>query len=1149
MSIAAFSIKRRVTVLMATIGVFVLGFFSLNKLELKLLPEISYPSLTIQTELEGAPPEEIEDLVSRPIEEALGTVSKLLQITSISRAGISDVIVEFQWETPMDKALMDVREKIDTVVLPDTADRPRILRYNPETEPILTIALTGEDLVALHSFADQEMKPRLETLPGVAAVRILGGDKEEILIEIDTRRLATLGLSLADIARKLRMENINLPGGILEEGDSRFLVRTLNEFQTVESISDIVISSARGIDVRLKDIASIHRTVVERKTITRMNGHPSVLMDIYKEGDANIIKVADAIRRFTGAGGSGGRSPLAAMLPDDMNLEIISDQSTFIRAALQEVRSTAILGSILAVLVIYVFLRHIPNTVIIGFSIPISIVATFILMHFKGISLNLMSLGGLALGIGMLVDNSIVVLENIFRMRETGLSVSDAARAGTEQVSTAVTASTLTTIAVFFPILFVGGIAGQLFNDLAWTIAFSLLASLVVALSFIPMLASLKFKESSDPLDVIALVQLWRNISPSFVSRPLPVRFALTLAAVTSSILKNTSQLVQNTIRTAFKRFPHPRPPVSIFLSILFFPFRLAYSILSLSLTVIAAIIVNVTWILAAIPLALIRGVWVLISFVIHPILNIFQYFFTWLQSFYNRLLAASLRHPVHAPVIALILVILISGLIVPRLGLDLIPTMAQGEFFIDIRLPVGTPLEGTSATIMRIESILQGIEEVESVSSIIGTDTSSSVASGAEVEHIATIQVLLKPDYRNQADEYRVIEILRQRLSQVTGIHKLDFRRPTLFTLRSPLVVEIRGNNLDALMKSSQTLADRLRREATFKDIVTSMESGYPEIQVVFDRVKLARLGLAPSEVATIMRNAIEGDVPTRFGLIGEEIDIRVRADRSIAMTLEELRALVINPRAASPIYLGAVADITHSIGPSEIRRVGRHRVAIVTAETPFLDLQRATDRVHSIIDHLPPVTGIYYAVTGQTEEMRESTQSMLVALLMAIFLVYLVMASQFESLLQPLIILFSIPLGFIGVFLGLYVFQISLSAVVFIGFIVLAGIVVNNAIILVDTMNYLLRKGMEPVQAIRDAADQRLRPILMTVLTTVLGLVPMSLATGPGEEIRRPLAITVILGLLVSTLLTLLLIPTIYSLIYRKKVDILVQKSDEVY
>lgn len=1145
MSIAAFSIRRRVTTLMATIGVFVLGFFSLNKLELKLLPEISYPTLTVQTELEGAPPEEIEDLVSRPIEEALGTVSKLLQITSVSRAGVSDVIVEFQWETSMDKALMDVREKIDTVILPDTADRPRILRYNPETEPVLTIALTAEDQVALYSFADQEMKSRLETLPGIAAVRILGGDKEEILIETDTRRLATLGLSLTDIARKLRMENINLPGGILEEGDSRFLVRTLNEFQTVESISDIVISSSRGIDVRLKDIASIHRTVVDRKTITRMNGQPSVLMDIYKEGDANIIKVADAVRRYTGTDGSGSYSPLMAILPEEIDLQIIGDQSTFIRAALQEVRSTAILGSILAILVIFIFLRHLPNTVIISFSIPISIVATFILMHFKGISLNLMSLGGLALGIGMLVDNSIVVLENIFRMRETGLTVADAARAGAEQVSTAVTASTLTTIAVFFPILFVGGIAGQLFNDLAWTIAFSLLASLLVALSFIPMLASLSLKKSADPLDVIALVRLWRNISPSFASRSQPARFILTFAAVSSSILKNTSQLIQNSIRAPFKRYEHRMPLVSITLTILFFPFRLAYSALSLSLTIIAAVIVNTTWILAAIPLALIRGVWIVINLVIQPILNGFQSFFTRLQSSYNRLLAASLRYPVHAPVIGLILVILISGLIVPRLGLDLIPTMAQGEFFIDIKLPVGTPLEGTSTTIERVESILQSIDEVQSVSSIIGTDTSSSVASGAEVEHIAAVQVLLKPDFRNQADEYRVMEILRQRLAQVTGVHKLDFRRPTIFTLRSPLVVEIRGNNLDALMKSSHVLADKLRREATFKDVVTSMESGYPEIQVVFDRVKLARLGMAPSDVAAIMRNAIEGDVPTRFGLIGEEIDIRVRADRSAAMTLEELRTLVINPRAASPIYLGAVADITHAIGPSEIRRVGRHRVALVTAETPFLDLQQATDRVHAIIDQQPSFPGIYYAVTGQTEEMQESTKNMLVALLMAVFLVYLVMASQFESLLQPLIILFSIPLGFIGVFLGLYLFKISLSAVVFIGFIVLAGIVVNNAIILVDTMNHLMRKGMEPIQAILDAADQRLRPILMTATTTILGLVPMSLATGPGEEIRRPLAITVILGLLVSTLLTLLLIPTIYSLIYRKKA---VQESDEV-
>ncbi len=339
MSIASFSIRRRVTVFMITIGIMVLGFFSLNRLELKLLPDISYPSLTVRTEMEGAPPEEIENLISRPIEEALGIVNSLQEITSISRAGLSDVVVEFQWNTSMDKALMDVREKLDTVILPDGAERPRILRYNPETEPIMKVALTGEDMVALHLFAKDEMKSALETLPGVAAVRIMGGEEEEIRIEVDTRKLAGLGLSLTDISRRLTMENINLPGGILEEGESRFLVRTLNEFRTEAEIGEVVISSVNGADIRLKDIASIVRETVESRTMTRLNGLPGVLMDVYKEGDANIISVADAVRNRLGTKANlpSGRESLEQTLPESMDLAVISDQSIFIRAAIREV--------------------------------------------------------------------------------------------------------------------------------------------------------------------------------------------------------------------------------------------------------------------------------------------------------------------------------------------------------------------------------------------------------------------------------------------------------------------------------------------------------------------------------------------------------------------------------------------------------------------------------------------------------------------------------------------------------------------------------------------------------------------------------------------------------------------------------------------
>ncbi len=1136
MSIASFSVRRRVTILMITIGVAVLGFFSLNRLELQLLPEITYPSLTVRTEMEGAPPEEIENLISRPVEEALGIVSNLQQITSVSRAGMSDVIVEFHWQTSMDKALMEVREKLDGVYLPDTSERPRILRYNPETEPIMTLALTGEDLISMYSIADLELKPKLETLPGVAAIRIMGGDKEEILVELDTRRLASFGLTLTDVSRRLSMENVNLPGGILQEGDTRFLVRTLNEFQTVQSIGDVVISSRQGIDVRLKDIGAIRRATVERRTITQLNGQPSVIMDVYKEGDANVIEVADIVRREVEAGSIAQTGTLRSLLPPDTTLEVISDQSTFIRSAINEVRRAALWGSLLAVIVIYVFLRHIPNTIIIGLSIPISIVATFTLMYFRGITLNLMSLGGLALGIGMLVDTSIVVLENIFRTRKKGLSAADAARIGTEQVTTAVVASTLTTIAVFFPIIFVTGIAGQLFNDLAWTIAFSLLASLIVAIGFIPMPSSLGGKIISTPTSIVPVLALWREASINYRNIRQPARLIKSMLWLIRTVLREGYHHCIRHLSMPFKKLEYRSGFVSSALTILMFPLRFIFHGLNMLLVAAATVFVNGSWLVAAVPAGIVLFIWKIFKFVTNPFLSAFNKGFARCKSLYNSILKTSLAHPFHAPVVSIFLIGITAWLVIPKLGMNLIPTMAQGEFFIDIRMPVGTPLEETQSVVSEIEFVLSGLSEINTVSSVIGSDVTTSSSLGAEMEHIASTQVLLKPDFRNQASETRVINDLRLLLKDISGIRKLDFRRPALFTLRSPLVVEVRGNHLDTIMAASDQLADAMRRDGTFTDVVTTMEPGYPEIQVVFDRTKLARFGMSPNEAATVMRNAIEGDVPTRFGLIGEELDIRVRADRNISMTPDDLRRLVINPRVSSPVYLSSVADITHSVGPAEIRRVGRRRVALVTAETPLLDLHRATERVENLIRQQPQTYGITYAVTGQTEEMRESAQSLLIALAMAVFLVYLVMASQFESLLQPVIILFSIPLGFIGVIAGLHFFQISLSVVVFIGLIVLAGIVVNNAIVLVDTTNQLARSGMKITDAVKTGADRRFRPILMTAMTTILGLMPMALASGAGEEIRRPLAITIILGLFVSTFLTLILIPTLYSILYRK-------------
>jgi len=780
MSLAAFSIKRRVTVLMATIGVLVFGGFSLNRLKLKLLPDISYPTLTIRTELEGAPPEELEDLVARPVEESLSAISNLQQITSVSRAGLSDIIVEFHWNTPMDKALMDVREKLDTVVLPDNAERPRILRYNPETEPILKLSLTSNNLVAMHSFAEKEIKPRLETLEGVAAASIIGGDQEEILIDLDTSRLSSLGLTLTDVSSQLSRENVNLPGGMLEEGNTQFLVRTVNEFNTIEDIGSIVISRNNKADVRLKDIGSIIRTKVDRKTITHLNGNESVLIDVYKEGDANIISVTDAIRAELGKKDVeryARKNSLRAMLPDDMSIEIISDQSIFIRAAVKEVRSAGIFGCLLAIFILFLFMRDLSDTLIIGVSIPISIIATFTLMFFQHISLNLMSLGGLALGIGMLVDNSIVVLENIFRLKQDGLPADDAARIGTEKVTTAVIASTLTTIAVFFPIVFVKGIAGQIFNDLAWTIAFSLLASLVVALSLIPMIASLNSLKSDNKKNYIPIVKIWKTTFAEHADLSNTKKIITGIKALYTGgvdYLKLNSQVF---LINLLKPHKQKQSIIKTTTYIIIFPLRVAFFLLAFLLMILSSFIVNITWLLVALPVALLKILWLVVLYLLSPLLKSFNYAYSKIHTGYISLLESSLKHPFRAPVSSIFLLFLVSWIVIPHLGMNLIPAMAQGEFLIDIKLPIGTPLEQTRNVTRQVEQIILKSDEISLVSAIIGSDMTIGSSFGAEQEHVATIQVLLKDKFRNHKAENLVVKRLRKSIADISGIEKLEFR------------------------------------------------------------------------------------------------------------------------------------------------------------------------------------------------------------------------------------------------------------------------------------------------------------------------------------------------------------------------------------
>jgi len=1048
--------ERRVTIMMSVVAIVLFGLVSLSRLKVNLLPDISYPTVTVRTELTGAAPIEIENLLTKPIEEAVGVIRNVRLVRSVSRAGQSDVTLEFSWGTDMDIAGVDVREKIDILDLPIEAQRPLLLRFDPSSEPIMRLSLLkkGEDeaevttsessLKALRRLAEDQIKNELEAEEGTAAVKVSGGLEDEIQIQVDQQKLSQLGISIQQIAQRIRAENVNLSGGRLEEGNQRFLVRTINEFQSVQGFASAIVANVAGRPIYLGDVATVKRGYKEREAITRVNGRESVELAVYKEGDANTVQVANRVERRL--------QQIQKTLPDNLELVKIYDQSKFIASAINDVTTAAIFGGILAIIVLYGFLRDSRATSIIAVAIPISVIGTFLLMYANDISLNIMSLGGIALAVGMLVDNAIVVLENIFRKREQGESTLEAARNGTAEVSGAVIAATLTTIAVFFPMVFISGIAGQLFRDQALTVTFALVFSLIVALTLIPMLAALGSGYRYEDV---------KEDTPAG-------RFTKIVA------------LVVRGLAWVFGKIKW------LFWLILWAP----------------------SWLL--------------------------QRLYKTVAAFYPGMLAWSLKH--RAIILSGAAAIFVATmLLIPRLGTELIPQLSQGEFNVDLRLPPGAPLAETDRAIQATQRATRDIADVELSFSVAGTGNRLDANPVEAGENTGTLSITMSPG-SGREEENKAMDIMRRELSRLPGV-QYEFSRPALMSFASPLQIEVSGYNLDALAAVNQAIVTTMSASERFTDIKTTIEQGNPEIQIVFDQERAAKLGLAVRDIADRVVANVRGEVATRFTWRDKKIDVLVRSVDTRNASVEKLRNLIVNPTAERPVTLEAVADIRVSRGPSEIRRIAQERVALITANLGYGDLGAAAAEAQSIIDRTPMPSGITAMVSGQNEEMQASFQSMQFALGLAVFLVYLVMASQFESLIHPFVILFTIPLALVGAVLALFLTGTTVNIVALIGVIMLAGIVVNNAIILVDLINQLRSSGTAKTEAIMEAGRARLRPILMTTLTTALGLLPMAIGFGEGAEVRTPMAITVIGGLLVSTLLTLIVIPVVYSVLDRKK------------
>lgn len=1156
------SVRKPVAVLMVVLAVVVFGYVSYQRLSLNLMPDITYPSLTVRTEYPGNGPEEVELAVSRPLEETLGVVNNLVSISSISRTGISDIIIEYEWNTDMNGAIQDVREKIDQVFLPEETVRPIILRYDPTLDPILRVGIHGADnLFLLRRIAEDEFKRTLEQWPGVAAVKVKGGYEEEILIEVDQGSLDRLNLSIEEINRKLFGENINIAGGNLKEGDTEYVVRTLNQFQSLEEIEDIVVAKRGGARIYLRDIGTVVKAPKELEVISRVNGNLSTEIEIYKEADANLVQVAEEVKaaifgtpsqqayvanlkkqkeaetsdapkkddkdkkkdKDEGGGGHGGPGGgmmhhramtafLAYDLPAGIGADVLSDQSVFIKKSIQEVRNTAVIGGLLAIIVLFFFLRSTVSTAIVGISIPISIIATFAPMHMFHVSLNIMSLGGLALGVGMLVDNSIVVLESIFRCREEGDDIRDAAVRGTKEVRSAVAASTLTTIAVFFPIVFVKGVAGQIFGDLALTVVFSLLASLAVAVFVIPMLASRNFRDQYSDLQKI--------------------RF--------SDFKKFTFwNSFRHSLKVTWPKIRGGKLVWKWFKTIFFTPFAMIYFIIRL----VIELAVNLTGKLILAALGILGLVFkyggIAVKFLFKwgtkPFIYVFEKMLGALVNVYPKAINAALDKRWTVLGVAFALFMFCYFYLMPQIGKELIPEVHQGEFNLEFTLPVGTPIEKTANRIEPVENIVMNSGKVKMASAVYGSEK-TSVKSSEQGENFGKITVIMTPGGDLAEREQSFIEDIRRKISDFPEM-ELNVTRPVLFTFKTPVEVEIQGYNLDDLKTVSDETVKRMSAIPGIRDVRSNIRRGNPEVQLQYKREKLAALNLNIYEVAQIVRNKVQGEVTTQYHHADRKIDIRVRLDENDRASLQDVSRIVVNPTGDIPIYLSSVADIKLDEGPSEIRRINGQRSALITANVEGRDLGSVSEEIYSVLSTMNMPSEFSFEVSGQNREMQTSLNSLMFALALAVFLVYIVMASQFESLLHPFVIMFSIPLALIGVIITLYVFNIPLSVVVFLGLIMLAGIVVNNAIVLVDYVNQLRDRGMSKREALVEAGKVRLRPILMTTTTTVLGLLPMALGLGEGAEIRTPMAITVIAGLISSTFLTLIVIPTVYSVLAPEK------------
>lgn len=1016
MKLSKVSIQRPVTTVMVVFIVILLGIVSIGRLPVDLLPSFELPYALVMTSYNGAGPQEIESLITKPLEATVGTVSNLKNITSTSSNGSSMIFVEFNDGTDMDVAMLNMREKIDMIkdFLPEDAEDPMVMALDPNMMPIMEIGISGnEDLVKLKQIVEDEITGKIERIEGVASVSLSGGKEKEIRITLLPDKLKGYNISPSTVAQSIAAENLNLPAGTVKQGNSTLTLRAVGEFDSIEEIRNLPIMTSGGV-IYLRDIAEVEEVFKEMSSYAYINGQPSISLSIQKQSTANTVQVSKAINKTL----EQVRTELK-----DIEITTIYDSAEFINSSIGNVASTAISGGILAVLILFVFLRNIRSTFIVGTSIPISIIATFALMYFSGLTLNMVSLGGLALGVGMLVDNAIVVLENIYRHRENGASRVDAADEGTTEVGMAVLASTLTTIAVFLPIVFVEGIVAKMFREMALTVTYSLTASLAVVVTLVPMMAS-------KILKVEKVDEIKRR-------------------KITTKIFDKWSAVLDR------------------------------------------------------------------------------------IDKVYRRVLNWTLHHRLKASLITI--GVFIATLLVPAFGLvgmEFFPASDEGSFSISISLPKGTVIEETFEVVEQVQTRLEGIEEVQEVfvnigggGDMISTGTSSNRAT-------LTVNIGSVKERKRSVDE--IADEVRNLISDIPGAEFSVTGSSSMMMGGggSPISIQIAGDDLEQLELIANDVVALVESVEGTREVTSSIEDGIPEAQITINRNKASLYGLNMATISNTLKTAVQGSVATKYKVDGTEIDVRMVYDTSKSEYLKDIKNITITSPMGVNIPLSEVADISIKQSPTSISRDNQKRVVTVNSSLFGVDMNTAKMAIDQKLKNYPMPDGYSYEFAGEVEEMMESFASLGLALLLAILLVYMVLAAQFESFLHPFTIMFSVPLALTGAILALFVTGRTLSMPSFIGLIMLVGIVVNNAIVLIDYIIQLRQRGYDRTEAILEAGPTRLRPILMTTLTTVLGMIPMALGLGEGGETMSPLATSVIGGLSLSTILTLVVIPLNYTL-----------------